>query len=357
MWAIENCRTSVLGGHEEVCQDCGLITESYNSCRNRHCPKCQALDQARWLEKRKQRILSTHYFHVVFTLPSELRGLARRNPRRIYDLLFQAASRTLLQLGRDPKRLGALIGFTAVLHTWTHRDLRYHPHLHCIVSGGGLCADAQGWISTSRKYLFPIPVLSRLFRGKFLHGLARLHAQGKIRLGDPPAQPDTFDQLHTTLFAKPWVVYAKPPFCGPKKVFSYLGRYTHRVAISNHRIRKITHESVTLCARDGSSVTMAPRLFIARFLQHLLPKGFFKIRHYGLLASTHVHTLLPIAMALLGGPLPPERPDIPFAENWQDLMLALTGLNLRVCPCCGSTRLFRIAVHARLPRAPPGGVS
>jgi hypothetical protein len=355
MWAIENCRTSVLGGQEQVCPDCGLVSEAYNSCRNRHCPKCQALDQARWLEKRKRRILPTHYFHVVFTLPSELHGLAKRNPRRIYDLLFQAASRTLLQLGRDPKRLGALLGFTAVLHTWTHRDLRYHPHLHCIVSGGGLDPDVQRWTASSRKFLFPVPVLSRLFRGKFLHGLARLHVQGKIQLGDEPAQPDAFDQLRRTLFDKSWVVYVKPPFSGPQKVFGYLGRYTHRVAISNHRIRKVTDESVTLAARDGSTATLDVRVFIARFLQHVLPKGFMKIRHYGLLASTHVHTLLPIAMALLGGPLPPEGPEISFAENWQDLMLALTGLNLRLCPCCGGARLIRIAVPARLPRAPPGG--
>ncbi len=283
---------------------------------------------------------------------------ARRNPRRIYDLLFQAASRTLLQLGRDPKRLGALIGFTAVLHTWTHRDLRYHPHLHCIVSGGGLDPDAQRWTESSRKFLFPVPVLSRLFRGKFLHGLARLHGQGKIRLGAALSQPDVFDQLRRTLFEKPWVVYAKPPFSGPKKVFGYLGRYTHRVAISNHRIRKVTDESVTLAARDGATTTLAPRLFIARFLQHVLPKGFVKIRHYGLLASPHAHTLLPTAMALLGGPLPPEGPpEIPFAKNWQDLLLALTGLNLRVCPYCGSTRLLRIPIPAPLPRAPPGGVS
>lgn len=352
MWAIENCRTSVLGGHEELCPDCGAVTEAYNSCRNRHCPKCQALDQARWLEQRKQRILTTPYFHVVFTLPSELRGLARKNPHQIYDLLFQSASRTLLQLGQDPKRVGALIGFTAVLHTWT-KDLRRHIHLHCIVTGGGLSADGRRWKGTSRKYLLPYQVLSELFRGKFMDGLTRLHTQGKLQLSRELIAPEAFHQLRRTLYAKDWVVYAKRPFAGPKQVFAYLGRYTHRVAISNHRILEVTDDSVTISTRDPRTATMTPMVFIHRFLQHVLPKGFIKIRHYGLLASTHVHTLLPIAMALLRGPLTEDGLDSPLSNNWQDLMLALTGMNLRLCPYCGSPRLSRIPIAACSPRAPP----
>lgn len=353
MWAIPNCRTPVLGGHEHVCLDCGARTQAYNACRNRHCPKCQALDQARWLEERKQRILPTPYFHVVFTLPSQLRPLAKQHPRPIYDLLFLAASQTLLQLGRDPQRLGATIGFTAVLHTWT-RDLRYHVHLHCIVTAGGLSPDARRWVPSHPRYLFPIPVLSQLFRGKFLHGLERLHRQGKISL---PAHHDPaagFDSLRRTLYAKDWVVYAKPPFAGPKHVFRYLARYTHRVGISNHRIQEITPHAVTFSTRGRQTATLSPSTFIGRLLQHVLPKGFVKIRHYGLLASSHVYSLLAIAKALLV-PAQADTPAVPSStNNWQERLLRLTGRDLRVCPVCGSQRLADVPVPAPLPRAPPG---
>ena len=354
MWAIQNCRTPVLGGHEHVCLDCGARTPAYNACRNRHCPKCQALDQARWLESRKQRILPTPYFHVVFTLPRELRPLAKQHPRPIYDLLFQAASQTLLQLGQDPQRLGATIGFTALLHTWS-RDLRYHVHLHCIVTAGGLSPDARRWVPSHPSYLFPIPVISKLFRGKFLHGLQRLHRQGNIPLSGSDDPAAAFDALRRTLYAKDWVVYAKPPFKGPKHVFRYLARYTHRVGISNHRIQELTPDSVTFSTRGTQTATMTPTTFIGRLLQHVLPKRFVKIRHYGLNAATHVHSLLATAMALLAPPAQAQPPAPPSSSNnWQDLLLSLTGRNVRVCPICGSQRLARIPLPTPLPRGPPG---
>ena len=368
MWAIENCRTSVLGGHEDVCLDCGHKSASYNSCRNRHCPKCQALDQARWLEQRKQRILATNYFHVVFTLPGELRPLARTNPRLVYCLLFQAASQTLLQLGRDPKRLGALLGITAVLHTWT-RDLRFHPHLHCIVTGGGLSPDGNRWVDAGDQYLFPVRVLGRLFRGKFLDGLAKLRDRKALDLPSPLTQPGAFDCLRHTLFAKDWVVYAKRPFAGPQQIFSYLGRYTHRVAISNHRLVDVTDDKITISTRQGRTATMTPLGFIQRFLLHVLPKGFVKIRHYGLMASGNVSTLLPVARALLQPVESTSRqtPDPADALQWRAMMLALTGIDLTVCPACRSRRIRRRSVPRRnrgsdfslcvyRGRGPPSGV-
>ena len=261
----------------DVCTNCHFTEQSYNSCRNRSCPKCQALAQARWLDRRRQRILPTHYFHVVFTLPSQLRTLVKRNDRLLYSLLFKAASASLLDLGRDPKRLGALLGITAVLHTWT-RDLRFHPHLHCVVTGGGLSLDDHGcWVGTGKRYLFPVKVLGKLFRGKFLRGLRRAQRQGTLEL---PTTLDGrgFDALVDNLFKKNWVVYSKRPFAGADQVFAYLGRYTHRIAISNHRILAYDGENVTFKTRGTGVATMPAETFIARFIQHVLPKGFTKIR-------------------------------------------------------------------------------
>lgn len=238
MRAIENCRTAVLGGHVDVCADCGDERPSYNSCRNRHCPKCQALAQAQWLERQRDRILPTGYFHVVFTLPSELRSLCLLNQRLVYGLLFEAASGTLLTLGRDPKRLGGLLGLTAVLHTWT-RDLRFHPHVHCIVTGGALANDAQGaprWIDAGREYLFPVKVLSALFRGKLIAGLERIRREKELKLPRELVAPSAFDALVATLRRTRFVTYCKRPFAGPEQVFAYLGRYTHRVGLSNNRL-------------------------------------------------------------------------------------------------------------------------
>jgi hypothetical protein len=361
---IEICRTEVLGGHVDLCPGCGHeTTPSYNSCRNRHCPKCQALDQARWIDARKQRILPVPYFHVVFTLPGELKPLTLRNRKFIYGLLFTAASQTLLDLGRDPDRLGALLGITAVLHTWT-RDLRFHPHLHCVVTGGGLALDAQRWVDSGGKFLFPVKVISTLFRGKFIALLKQAHRREQIDLGPDHSLCPDFPTLCDRLFNKPWVVYAKRPFAGPEQVFAYLGRYTHRVAISNHRLVSVTDEAVTFATRDGKTATLHPHEFIRRFLLHVLPKSFGKIRHYGLLASGNVKSKLPIASRLLQ---PRQLADdgsddghSDTAPDWQQLLEELTGVDISVCPVCGS-RMLRVQLpdrrhpcdRPRPARAPP----
>ena len=336
MRAIEDCRTERLGGHLDVCAGCAFTRPAYNSCRNRHCPKCQALTQAAWIDKRMEYVLPTHYFHVVFTLPHELGALALRNRKPIFDLLFSAAARTLLELGKDEKRLGAQLGVTAVLHTWT-RDLRFHPHVHCIVTGGGLAPLGDRWISSRPKYLFPVRVLSDLFRGKFLDGLARAYEHGELDLGgacSELANPEAFAQLKDTLYRKNWVVYAKRPFAGPEQVFKYLGQYTHRVGISNHRLVSFDEHGVCFGTKNGKQVTVAPMEFIRRFLLHVLPDGFAKIRHYGLHASSNVHTKLAEARRHLAANDKPVDTS-PSQQTWQEQHLALTGVDLTTCPRCG----------------------
>lgn len=356
MACIEACRTAVLGGHVDVCPDCGHKTEpSYNSCRNRHCPKCQALDQACWLESRVDRILPVPYFHVVFTLPAELKPLALRNRRLIYDLLFSTASRTLKQLGTDPQRLGALLGITAVLHTWT-RDLRFHPHLHCIVTGGGLSLDDERWVPSSNKFLFPVGVIGKLYRAKFVAAFKRLYRRGQLDLGPDESRSDYLPELCNSLFKNNWVVYCKRPFAGPDKLFAYLGRYTQRVAISNHRLLSVTDQAVTFITRDRKTATLHPQEFIRRFLLHVLPKDFYKIRHYGLLASGNVNTKLAIAHGLVAAHQPAEQsrsPNTSTALQWQTLLEKLTGINVRVCPACGGKRMVRIPIPNDAPGAMP----
>jgi hypothetical protein len=336
MRAIEACRTAVLGGHMDFCPDCGFSRPSYNSCRNRHCPKCQFLKQARWVEERMVRILPTSYFHVVFTLPAALRPLCLRNPERLYQLLFAVVSRTLLDLGQDAKRLGAQLGFTAVLHTWT-RTMTYHPHLHCIVTGGGLSADGASWVRAGRgRYLFPVKVMGKLFRGKLLDGLRRLHAVDALDLGDDAgAFPDLLDRL----YRQSWVVYAKRPFGGPEQVYRYLGRYTHRIAISNQRLLSFDGSVVTFHTKDGGVVALAAEEFIRRFLLHVLPCGFSKIRHYGLLAPSHVGARLEKARLHLAPDKPPPAPAP--TRSWVELLIELTGTNPTICPCCGCATMMR----------------
>jgi hypothetical protein len=281
--AIARCRTAALGGHQDVCDTCGHCEISYNSCRNRHCPKCQSLAQARWLERRMQRVLPTHAFHVVFTLPSELRRLALANRTLLFDMLFDCAAKTLLELGRDPRWLGAELGITSVLHTWT-RELLFHPHIHCIVTGGGLSLDGEHWIRTRKNFLFPVRVLGALFRGKFIARLRQVHARGQLRL-QSPATAQHFQRLCEKLRRKRWVVFSKPPFGGPNQVFRYLGRYTHRVGLSNRRLISFDARGVTFRTRGANTVTLSPDDFLRRFLQHVLPKRFVKIRHHGLMAA------------------------------------------------------------------------
>jgi len=349
MRAIELCRTAALGGHLDVCDTCGYERPAYNSCRNRHCPKCQSLRQAQWVEQRLTRLLPTHYFHVVFTLPAALRPLVQRNRRRVFTLLFRAAAQTLLTLGRDPARLGAHLGITAVLHTWT-RELDFHPHVHCIVTGGGLATDGGHWIAARRRYLFPVQVLSRLFRGKFLATLAQAYRNGELEFGGTThALIDTvaFQQFVDKLYRAEWVVYAKRPFGGPQQVFRYLGRYTHRVGISNQRLQHIGAESVHFATKGGHSIALSPHEFIRRFLLHVLPSGFVKIRHYGLLAAGNATTQLDRARMLLepGTPVADVPTGSSGALDWPTHLLQLTGVDLTLCPRCSQGRMIRQALR------------
>ncbi len=308
MRAIENCRTAALGGHVDQCDHCGALRISYNSCRNRHCPKCQSLDKERWLEARKNDLLPVRYFHAVFTLPEALRPLALRNQAELYSLLFRAAPETLKELTEDPKHLGAEVGFIAVLHTWT-QTLMDHPHLHCIVTGGGLSPDGKTWISCKGDFFLPVKVLSRLFRGKFLAYLKEAYEKGNLVFPGkiaPLKEKAAFDRLLKDLYAQEWVVYCKPPFGSAEMVMDYLGRYTHRVAISNDRLVKLENNRVTFRYRDRNDndtvklMTLDASEFIRRFLLHILPAGFMKIRYYGILSNRNRKCKLAVCKSLFG---------------------------------------------------------
>lgn len=354
MAAIERCRTAALGGHLDVCTKCGREAPAYNSCRNRHCPKCQSLTQARWIEQRRQRIVPTKYFHVVFTLPQELRQLARTNPKEMYDLVLESAARTLLDFGRS--RLRAQLGVTTVLHTWT-RELRFHPHAHCIVTAGGL-DDAGHWVPARSRFLFPVKAMSRVFRGKVLEGLDRLYERHALDLGGPCAELASlasFARLKDQLYRKEWVVYAKRPFGGPDHVFQYLGRYTHRVGISNQRLLSFDGQVVCFRTKHGNTTTVEAVEFVRRFLLHVLPTGFVKIRHYGLIAAANVTTKLPIARRCLLGlddDADLHAVDPRPAPSWRDLFLALTGIDLLTCPTCGSRTIERRPLRSNDTRPP-----
>ena len=353
--AIVRCRTAELGGHVDVCLACGQSTPSYNSCRNRHCPKCQSLAQARWIEGRMARVLPTHYFHVVFTLPAELRPLAALHRREVFDLLFAAASATLLELGRDGRRLGADLGITMVLHTWA-RDLTFHPHVHAIVTGGGLAPSGDRWVAARGRYLFPVDVLGALFRGKLLAALDAALARGTIQmpggtLQDPEAWARLRDRLHRTR----WNVYAKRPFGGAEQVIRYLGLYTHRVGISNHRLVSMDARGVTFRTKDRKVVTVSGVAFLRRFLAHVLPRGFVKIRHYGLMSASHATTKLETARVLLSAPTSVE--DAPVASEEPEDAGEGNGFDpvdvLPRCPACGACAIVRLPLPAPLARAPP----
>ena len=305
--AIARCRTAALGGNIDECTRCGHRAISYNSCRNRHCPKCQAGARERWLEKRRRELLPTPYVHVVFTLPRPLASLVLQNKKLIYDLLFRTSAETLLEVARDPKHLGAEIGFFSVLHTWSQK-LELHPHVHCVVPAGGPSADHTRWIKPRYDFFLPVRVLSRVFRGKFCAALKRAFHDGRLNFhGDLKilAQPETFAAWMRSLFRKDWVVYAKPPFGGPEYVLRYLGRYTHRVAISNHRLVSFADGKVTFRWRDSAHhneqklLTLALDEFLRRFLLHLLPQGFVRIRNFGFLANRRRATTLPLCLQLL----------------------------------------------------------
>ena len=352
MHAIEVCRTSYLGGHIEQCDACGYQRPAYNSCRNRHCPKCQSLAKAQWLAARQAELLPVGYFHNVFTLPHQLNRLAQCNGKLIYHILFQAVARTLQEFAADPKHgLGGQLGFLAVLHTWDQKLLD-HIHLHCLIAGGALSFDHKRWTHCRENFLFPIKALSQVFQGKFLDLLQKAFADGKLTFpgrAAPLGTPQGFRHLINQLWKKPWVVYSKKPFAGPEKVLDYLGRYTHRVAISNHRIRGVENQTVTFQYRDRKEagkrkqITLSAEEFIRRFLLHVLPPSFRRIRHFGFLANRSKQQSLPRCRQLLGVSEAAPEPD---QLDARELLLDLTGLDIAKCPSCKSGTMF---VIRRLP--------
>ena len=349
MHAIEVCRTEFLGGHVERCDHCGFERHAYNSCRNRHCPKCQALAKAAWLEARKADLLDVGYFHVVFTLPHLLNPVALWNKKTVYNLLFRTVADTLQTFGAAPRNgLGGKLGFTAVLHTWD-QQLRPHVHLHCLVPGGVLAPDRASWIHARPDFLFPVKALSKVFRGKFIAALKQALAGGQLQFPGAPASHETpaaFGQLIRRLWKKPWVVYAKRPFAGPVTVLDYLGRYTHRIAISNYRITRVHDGSVSFTYRDRAdddrkkTLTLPASEFIRRFLLHVLPKGYVRIRHFGFLASRAKGKDLPRCRELLG--MSPQTPAADAQPSRQELLERL-GLDFSTCPHCRHGTLHRVA--------------
>jgi len=354
MSAIEQCRSSALGGHVLRCSACDNIEISYNSCRNRHCPKCQARAAQRWLEARQADLLPVEYYHVVFTVPAPLSAIAYTNKAAIYRLLFDVAAQTLLSIAADPKHLGAQIGATLVLHTWGSA-LTHHPHVHGIVPGGGLSPDGERWVACRRGFFLPVRVLSRLFRRRFLEELEKLHRAGQLQFfGEHEALADAeaFGRWLAPLRTCEWVVYAKRPFAGPEAVLAYLSRYTHRVAISNRRLVSMQERSVTFRWKDyrakgrtrHKTMTLAADEFMRRFLLHVLPTGFHRIRHYGLLANAERRNHLAKARALLNVPQPEPVIDEP----------ANTSVPTFVCRCCGAAMNVVELLMRRQPiRAPP----
>ena len=333
--ALTACRTAQLGGHREHCDDCGFQRFAYNSCRNRHCPKCQSLTKAQWLEARRAELLPVPYFHVVFTLPHELNRLVLAQKRPMLNLLFAAAADTLKRFGHN--RFGGRVGFTMILHTWD-QTLGPHFHLHVIIAAGALADDNQRWVPGQPNFLFPVHALSRVFRGTFLHGLRRLAQRGRLAY-----DADELDPLLSALRRKPWVVYAKKPFAGPEPVLNYLGRYTHRVAISNDRILDLTDGAVTFAYRDRArgdvprTMTLPADEFVRRFLRHVLPGGFMRIRHFGFLANRAKTDALARCRQLLAVE-PPTPMEPRTAAEW---VLHLTGIDVTRCPHCGRGPLIR----------------
>lgn len=354
MAAIEACRTAALGGHVEQCGECGLSRPAYNSCRNRHCPKCQGLARAEWLEARQAELLPVPYFHVVFTLPAPAAEIAFQNKRVVYAILFRAAADALREIAADPRHLGADIGAVAVLHTWG-QALQHHPHLHCIVPGGGLSPDQKRWIACRPGFFLPVRVLSRRFRTLFLTRLQAAFAGGELRFSGALAdlaEPDRFAGRLGTLRGTEWVVYSKRPFAGPEQVLGYLGRYTHRVAIANSRLTRLADGQVSFTWKDyrhhGKTkvMTLSADEFMRRFLLHTVPDGFHRIRHIGFLANSHRAAKLTLCRALLAEPAPVPPP----SRTYRDRYFELTGHSLDVCPDCGGAMRDRGPL---LPRPPP----
>jgi hypothetical protein len=353
MRAIEACRTAALGGHVERCDGCGHQRIAYNSCRNRNCPKCQGLARAQWLEDRRAELLDVPYYHVVFTVPAEIAVIAYQNQIAVYDILFRAASETLRVIAADPKHLGAEIGFLAVLHTWG-QNLMHHPHLHCLVPGGGIAPDGKSWIACQPGFFLPVRVLSQMFRGLFLHYLERAFAADQLRFFSsylPLREPAAFRRYLAPLWGTEWVVYAKRPFAGPAQVLEYVGRYTHRVAISNSRLLSMDGDKVRFRwkdYRDGDrqkTMSLDGGEFIRRFLVHVLPEGFHRIRYYGFLGNCQRARKLALCRDLLR--MAPPSPAEPPADD-PDRVKTPTSRSWRECPSCGSGPMVVVACVARL---------
>jgi len=344
MNAIERCRTAALGGHVEKCNNCGYIRVFYNSCRNRHCPKCQGLAKEKWLLARERDLLPVNYYHIVFTIPSELNQIALRNKKEIYNLLFKASSESLLELGKDPKYLGAEVGFISILHTWG-QNLMEHPHIHVIIPAGGLSLDQGRWISSRKKFFIPIKVISSLFKGKFMNYYKKACINGKIKFeGELEVlnKKNNNQSLINGLYEKQWVVYIKEPFSNPTKVIKYLGRYTHRVAISNQRIVNIREGKVSFKWKDYADksknkiMVLDGEEFIRRFLLHILPENFMKIRHYGILSNRRRKTKLGKCQEIFKIKQEPV-----VKISWQELLLKLKGIDVTICPSCGKGQMVR----------------
>jgi hypothetical protein len=357
MTAIERCRTAALGGHVEQCEACGHQRISYNSCRNRHCPKCQSLARARWLEERRSELLPTPYFHVVFTLPERIAVIAHQNKATVYDILFRTAAETLRTIAADPKHLGAELGFFAVLHTWG-QALLHHPHLHCVVAGGGLSADGTRWIACPPNFFLPVRVLARLFRRLFLEALQKAFDANKLTFSgtlEALRNRSTFLRQLAPARSAEWEVYAKPPFAGPEQVLAYVARYTHRVAISNNRLIAIEGGMTRFRWRDyrngnrQRTMVLAASEFIRRFLLHVLPEGFQRIRYYGFLGNRYREEKLARCRQLLSVPQPPGCEEI---RDYREQYAELTGASLTECQACHRGRMIVIDVLSPSPTEP-----
>jgi hypothetical protein len=346
--AIEQCRTAALGGHLEQCDQCGHERNAYNSCADRHCPKCQSLARAKWLEERQAELLPCEYFHVVFTLPEELAALALQNKRQMYGLLFRATADTLQSIAADPQHLGAQLGFFCILHSWG-QTLTHHPHLHCVAPGGGISLDGSCWVACPPRFFLPVRVLMCRFRKLYLRYLKQTFAAGKLHFfGELQylSDPQRFARYLAPLRKRKWVVYAKAPFGGPERVLDYLGRYTHRVAISNNRLQQLKDGQITFTYKDYKHeqrrkvMTLPVDEFLRRFLLHVLPDRFQRIRHYGFLGNRHRVENLTRCRELLAVPVPAPQP----AVSYQDRAQQLTGHDPLQCPKCSRGKMVRIAL-------------
>jgi hypothetical protein len=361
MTAIEVCRTAALGGHLERCDCCNHERPCYDSCRDRHCPKCQSLARAEWVEKRTSEVLPTHYFHVVFTIPDQVASIAYQNKDLVYGILFRATAEALSTIAADPQHLGAEIGFFAVLHSWG-QNLLFHPHLHCVVPGGGISPDGTRWISCRPNFFLPVKVLSRLFRRLFLRYLQEAFDAGKLHFFtslQALQNPQAFTRHLDSVRDVEWVVYAKPPFAGPQQVVDYVGRYTHRVAISNHRIVDIEDDQVKFTWRDyrdnnqQKTMPLTADEFIGRFLLHVLPRGFHRIRYYGFLGNPHRKEKLERCRQLLGmAPRKENSAEPAPREDYRDRYERLTGRSLRECPVCHRGRMIAVKALPQVRSSP-----